>query len=324
MEFLRGLLYSLTSNEKTVTFAVLAIALMAGLMMAMALFYLISGTYSPIRRQINRMRTSSDSSPSEANYQHYLESTLTKVGGSSMFKQALKKDQENRKLLIHAGYHSENALKIYYAIRLLALLLGIGLASLVMKLFPDLSSMMTVYLILLTVGGCFILPGIILTKLANSRMRKLRKHFPDALDLLVVCCESGLGLLESFQRVSNELKAVHPYLAHELGLVVKKVKVGIPLSQALDEFGHRTGLEDIRGLNSVIVQSIKLGTGVAETVRVYAEEYRDKRLQAAEEMAAKVGVKMVFPMMVCIWPSFFIVAIGPAVLKVMEVWDKAF
>lgn len=324
MEYLRGLLYSLTSNEKTVTFAVLAIALMAGLMMAMALFYLISGTYSPIRRQINRMRAATEGAPAEVNYRHYLESTLTKVGGSSLFQHALKKDQETRKLLIHAGYHSENALKIFYAIRLLALLVGVGLGALMMKLFPDLSTMLSVYVILLTVGGCFILPGIILTKLANRRMRNLRKYFPDALDLLVVCCESGLGLLESFQRVSNELKAVHPYLAHELGLVVKKVKVGIPLSQALDEFGHRTGLEDIRGLNSVIVQSIKLGTGVAETVRVYADEYRDKRLQAAEEMAAKIAVKMVFPMMVCIWPSFFIVAIGPAVLKVMEVWDKAF
>ncbi len=324
MEYLRGLLYSLTSNEQTVTYAVLAIALMAGLMMAMALFYLVTGTYSPIRRQIQRMRVSAAGSPEEANYRRHLESTLTRVGGSSLFHQALKKDQETRKLLIHAGFHSENALKIYYAVRLLSLLIGVGLASLVMKLFPELSTMVSVYVILLMVGGFFILPGLLLTRLAKSRMRKLRKYFPDALDLLVVCCESGLGLLESFQRVSNELKAVHPYLSQELGLVVKKVKVGIPLSQALEQFGHRTGLDDIRGLNSVIVQSIKLGTGVAETIRVYADEYRDKRLQAAEEMAAKIAVKMVFPMMVCIWPSFFIVAIGPAVLKVMEVWDKAF
>ena len=96
------------------------------------------------------------------------------------------------------------------------------------------------------------------------------------------------------------------------------------MQEALHEFSERTGLEDIRGLNSVIVQSLRLGTGIAETLRVYSEEYRDKRLQAAEENAAKVGVKMVFPMMACIWPSFFIVAIGPAILKVMAVWDKAF
>ncbi|MBD3586555.1 type II secretion system F family protein [Salinimonas sp. HHU 13199] len=324
MEYLRGLLYSFTSNENTVTMAVLGIALMAGLMLAMAMFYLISGTYSPIRRQIQRMRSVNVEAPAEPNYKHYLESTLTRVGGSSLFQKALQKDQDTRKLLIHAGYHSENALKIYYSLRLLSLLIGVALAMIIFRLFPDLSTMVSVYVILLIVGGFFILPGIVLTKLAASRMRKLRRYFPDALDLLVVCCESGLGLLESFQRVSNELRAVHPYLAHELGLVVKKVKVGIPLSQSLEEFGHRTGLEDIRGLNSVIVQSIKLGTGVAETIRVYADEYRDKRLQAAEEMAAKIAVKMLFPMMVCIWPSFFIVAIGPAMIKVMEVWDKAF
>ncbi|MCU7554867.1 type II secretion system F family protein [Alteromonas sp. ASW11-19] len=324
MEYLRGLLYSLTTNEQTVKMAVLAIALLAGLMMAMALFYLISGTYSPIRQQIQRLRASSDGIDMSSSYQNYLEATLNKVGNHRFFAKTIHKDKDNRKLLIHAGFHSENALKVYYAIRLLALLFGIGLASLVHKLFPDQSAMVSVYLIILIVGGCFILPGIVLARLAEKRMRKLRKHFPDALDLLVVCCESGLGLLESFQRVSRELKAVHSELSHELGLVVKKVKVGIPLSKALEEFGHRTGLDDIRGLNSVIVQSIKLGTGVAETVRVYADEYRDKRLQAAEEMAAKIAVKMIFPMMVCIWPSFFIVAIGPAILKVMEVWDTAF
>ncbi|MEH6453809.1 MAG: type II secretion system F family protein, partial [Psychromonas sp.] len=160
--------------------------------------------------------------------------------------------------------------------------------------------------------------------LANSRMKTLRRFFPDALDLLVVCCESGLGLLESFQRVAKELEYAHPILGHELNLVCSKVRAGYSMQDALHEFSERTGLEDIRGLNSVIVQSLKLGTGIAATLRMYADEYRDKRLQEAEEQAAKLGVKMIFPMMFCIWPSFFIVAVGPAVLKVMAVWDKAF
>lgn len=324
MEYLRGLVYSVTGNDKMVTLAILAIALMAGLMLAMAIFYLITGAYSPIRRQLQRMRAVAQPAEADHNYKDYLENSLSKIGGNSLFSHAAKKDDANRKLLIHAGFHSENALKVYYGLRILAVLVGVSLAVFVVRFFPDLNTLITVYLIMLLVGGFYILPGIILSRVAANRMRNLRRYFPDALDLLVVCCESGLGLLESFQRVSNELKAVHPYLAHEIGLVVKKVKVGIPLSQALEEFGHRTGLDDIRGLNSVIVQSLRLGTGIAETIRVYADEYRDKRLQAAEEMAAKIGVKMIFPMMVCIWPSFFIVAIGPAMLKLMEVWDKAF
>jgi Flp pilus assembly protein TadC len=194
----------------------------------------------------------------------------------------------------------------------------------IVKLFPGLSPLVTIYVFACTIGLTYILPALILHKLAKKRMQSLRKFFPDALDLLIVCCEAGLGLLEAFQRVKSELEFVHPSLAHEIGLVCSKVRVGLSMQQALQEFSDRTGLEDIRGLNSVIVQSLKLGTGVAESIRIYAEEYRDKRLQAAEENAAKLGVKMIFPMMFCIWPSFFIVAIGPAVLKVMNVWEKAF
>ncbi|MCW8109352.1 type II secretion system F family protein [Alteromonas ponticola] len=324
MESLLSFVQTFTRDEQLINYAVLGIALLAGLTFAIALFYIISGMYSPIKRKVDTLRNETTAAAGEPNYHAYLESTLTKVGNSKVFASALKRDKATRTLLIHAGFHSENALKVYYAIRLFSLLLGVGVAFLINTQFTDLSTMISLYLILAVIGGFFILPGIVLGKLAASRMGKLRKCFPDALDLLVVCCESGLGLLESFQRVSKELRAVHPYLAEELSLVVKKVKVGIPLAQALEEFGHRTGLDDIRGLNSVIVQSIRLGTGVAETVRVYAEEYRDKRLQAAEEMAAKVAVKMVFPMMVCIWPSFFIVAIGPAVIKVVQVWDLAF
>ena len=166
--------------------------------------------------------------------------------------------------------------------------------------------------------------AFVLQRIANRRMQELRKHFPDALDLLIVCCEAGLGLLEAFQRVNNELAFTQPRLSEEIGLVCSKVRVGVSMQQALQEFSDRTGLADIKGLNSVIVQSLRLGTGVASTIRIYAIEYRDKRLQQAEENAAKLGVKMIFPMMCCIWPSFFIVAVGPAVLKVMNVWDKAF
>ena len=188
----------------------------------------------------------------------------------------------------------------------------------------SLSNTAAIYIVVLIVGIAYLLPGMILSKLATRRMNDLRKYFPDALDLLVVCCEAGLGLLESFQRVSRELQLSHPNLAYELGLVCSKVRYGLSLQQALQEFSNRTGLEDIKGLNSVIVQSLRLGTGVASTIRIYSDEYREKRLQAAEEQAAKLGVKMIFPMMCCIWPSFFIVAIGPAVLNVLKVWGDAF
>jgi tight adherence protein C len=226
--------------------------------------------------------------------------------------------------MIHAGFHSENALALFNGIRLISLLVAAVASIISLKLLPDLSGIETIYLFGLFFGVAFYMPSMALKYLANRRMKLLRSSFPDALDLLVVCCEAGLGLLAAMQRVARELAISHPDLAGELELVCSKVRVGLTVKAALEEFIERTGLDDVKGLTSAISQSIRLGTGIAETLRVFSDEYRDKRLQAAEEQAAKLGVKMIFPMMCCIWPSFFIVAIGPAVLKVMAVWDQAF
>jgi len=325
MEYLQGLLQSFMTNKVLVEWVIYIIAATAGVTLALAFYNLFSGIYSPVKAQINKLKKQPTSTTySQEDYSSTLEHNLDKLNYVPLINNSFSGDKATRKLLIHAGFHSTNALKIFNAIKLISLLGGVVVAIAVVKLSSSLSLFVTLYIFAAIVGLTYILPAIILHRLANHRMKELRKFFPDALDLLIVCCEAGLGLLEAFQRVKNELAFVHPALSHEIGLVCSKVRVGLSMQQALQEFSDRTGLEDIRGLNSVIVQSLRLGTGVAETIRVYADEYRDKRLQAAEENAAKLGVKMIFPMMCCIWPSFFIVAIGPAVLKVMNVWDKAF
>jgi len=325
MEYIQGLLLSFTNNKVMVEWLIYIVAATAGVTLAMAFYYLFSGIYSPVKAQIDKLTHQPISAThTQEDFSSTLEHNLDKIKHIPLINNSFSGDKSTKKLLIHAGFHSTNALKLFNAIKLISLLFGILISIAVVQLSGGLSPLVTIYVFAFIVGLSYILPSLILHKLANRRMKELRKFFPDALDLLIVCCEAGLGLLEAFQRVKNELDFVHPELAHELGLVCSKVRVGLSMQQALQEFSDRTGLEDIRGLNSVIVQSLRLGTGVAETIRVYADEYRDKRLQAAEENAAKLGVKMIFPMMFCIWPSFFIVAIGPAVLKVMNVWDKAF
>ncbi len=325
MEYIQGLLLSFTNNKAMVEWLIYIVAATAGVTLAMAFYYLFSGIYSPVKAQIDKLtKQPLSATHTQEDFSSTLEHNLNKLNNLPLISNSFSGDKSTKKLLIHAGFHSTNALKLFNAIKLMSLLSGILISIAVVQLSGGLSLLVTIYVFAFIVGLSYILPSLILHKLANRRMKELRKFFPDALDLLIVCCEAGLGLLEAFQRVKNELDFVHPELAHELGLVCSKVRVGLSMQQALQEFSDRTGLEDIRGLNSVIVQSLRLGTGVAETIRVYADEYRDKRLQAAEENAAKLGVKMIFPMMLCIWPSFFIVAIGPAVLKVMNVWDKAF
>ncbi|MDX2320339.1 MAG: type II secretion system F family protein [Moritella sp.] len=316
---------SFITDADQMKWAVYLIAGLTGITLAIALSSLASGLYSPVKHQLNKLSKESQPSPDLAKeYESSLEHNIDKLNHIPFINKHYQGDSSTKKLLIHAGFHSQDALKIFNSIKLLLLLASGGIVAILSHQIFSYSTTASAYIIAIVLGVAYLLPGIILKKMANRRMADLRKYFPDALDLLIVCCESGLGLLESFQRVAKELKLAHPYLAYELNLVCSKVRYGLTLQQALKEFSDRTGLEDIRGLNSVIVQSLRLGTGVAATIRIYSDEYREKRLQIAEENAAKLGVKMIFPMMCCIWPSFFIVAIGPAVLQVMNTWGDAF
>jgi tight adherence protein C len=322
MDYLIALFNELLGNQEYAEWAIYVLAAMAGVTLALSISFLISGIYSPIRRRLQNMNNDGEKGLEERDeVNKTLEHGIGKLGKLPYLNLS---NNETRRLLIHAGLHSDNALAVFSAARLLLLFIGAILTIIVLQIFPNASGFIMAYIVFFIMGTAFMTPSLILTAMARSRMRSLRVGFPDALDLLVVCCEAGLGLMAALQRVAKVLSLSHPSLASELDLVCKKVRAGLSIKVALNEFTERTGLEDIKGLNSAISQSIRLGTGIAETLRVFSDEYRDKRLQQAEEQAAKIAVKMIFPMMFCIWPSFFIVAVGPAVLKVMKVWGQAF
>ncbi|WP_299792514.1 type II secretion system F family protein [uncultured Shewanella sp.] len=321
MDYLIGLFGSLFDDPEHIKWAIFGVAGIAGVMFAMSIAFLISGIYSPIRQKLKIINKEETQLQQQTDINSTIEHGIGNIAKQSPLNLS---NDETRRLLIHAGLHSENAMAIFSSIRLILFLISAIASIAVLSMFPDLSTVMSVYIVALLIGGAYLLPSLVLQNIAGRRMRRLRTGFPDALDLLVVCCEAGLGLMAAMQRVARELALSHPSLASELELVCSKVRAGLTVKVALQEFTDRTGLEDIKGLNSAISQSIRLGTGIAETLRVFSDEYRNKRLQEAEEQAAKMAVKMIFPMMLCIWPSFFIVAVGPAVLKVMKVWGQAF
>ena len=128
----------------------------------------------------------------------------------------------------------------------------------------------------------------------------------------------GLGLAPALQRVADEIGVSHPELGEELGLVNAEIRAGVERGQALKNLADRTGLQDIRGLTALLVQTMRFGTSVADALRVYADEFRDKRTQSAEEQAAKISTKMIFPLVLCLFPSFFLVAVGPAVIGLID------
>jgi tight adherence protein C len=224
--------------------------------------------------------------------------------------------------LIQAGFRSPEALRNFYGIKaVLAMSLPIVLLV-AARWVPQVSmSAIAFFAVLFSFIGVR-LPDYVLGHLRAKRIRRLRNGLPDALDLLVVCVESGLGLTPAIERVARELEFSHTELAQELALVNAEMRAGVERPVALRNLAARTGVDDINGLVGLLVQTIRFGTSVAEALRVYSEEFRDKRMQKAEEQAAKIGTKMIFPLVLCLFPSFFIVAIGPAVLRIIAAFKQ--
>jgi tight adherence protein C len=165
-----------------------------------------------------------------------------------------------------------------------------------------------------------IAPSYFLDKRVVRQQAYLRKALPDAIDLLVVCTEAGLGLNAALIRTALALADFHPALAEELLLVNSEIRAGVDRNQALLNLAQRTGLDDIKSLVAVLGNSLRFGASVAHTLRIYSEEFRDKRMQKADEEAAKLSTKMIFPLAFCFMPGFFIVALGPTIVHIFALW----
>jgi tight adherence protein C len=226
-----------------------------------------------------------------------------------------------RQKLLFAGFKSTSALTSYYGAKLGFSATLMILWLLATPFMPSLTSGRVMFFGLAAGFIGMILPGMWLDRKVQSRHHRLRCGFPDALDLLTVCVESGLGLQQALQRVADELEVSHPELASEIAQVTAQMRAGVERESALRSLATRTGLDDVRGLVGLLVQTLRFGTGIADALRVYSEEFRDKRMQRAEEAAAKLGTKLIFPLVLCLFPSFFVVAIGPAVIRIMEAFS---
>ena len=237
-----------------------------------------------------------------------------------LFEPGKEGEREGFRLrLVQAGFRSPAALGIVFSAKvLLALLVPVGAYYLTPLLFDKPGMIEYLAMIL---GGAFVgslIPDFYLHRRFEARKGRLLEGLPDALDLLVTCTEAGLGLNAAMERVVEQLPASSPDLAFELGQVNAEIRAGIDRSAALKNLGLRTGVDEIHGLVSLISHSTRLGTGVANTLRIYADEFRDRRMQRAEELAATVGTKLLFPLVLCMFPCFFIVAVGPAVIAVLK------
>lgn len=219
--------------------------------------------------------------------------------------------------LIRGGFRSENAVAVFFGLRIFTTFLMLIISLAIEARMPD----NTVMRIMMLVSGCaagWILPGFFLEKRIAKRQELLRLSLPDALDLLVVSVEAGLGLDQAIQHVARELQVSHPELSEEMSLVTLEMRAGKRRSEALRNFAERTGEPEVRKLMAILIQNDRFGTSMGESLRNHSDFMRTQRRQQAEERAGKVGVKLVFPIFFFILPSMLIVAAGPGLLQIFK------
>ncbi len=219
--------------------------------------------------------------------------------------------------LIRAGIRNENALKILYGAKFVC---GVSF-PLLMALAVSASSAETsnkIFGVLGAAAAGFFLPNEYVRRMAQKRQKEIARGLANSLDLLVVCVESGLGLDQAILQVSKELEHAHPEISEEFGFVNLELKAGKRRVDALRNLAERTGVDDLKKLVAVLIQADRFGTGVAQSLRAHSDFMRVQARQVAEEKAAKLGVKLIFPIFFCILPSLFVVTVGPVAVKIMR------
>jgi tight adherence protein C len=240
---------------------------------------------------------------------------IKKLG--NMIPQSPKDVTVMQRRLIRAGIRNPSALKLLYGAKLA---LGVALPLLTAVSIAGTSSDTgNKFAAILAAGAVgFFGPNEYVRRLASKRQKEISKGLANALDLLVVCVESGLGLDQAILQVSKELDHAHPEISEEFGFVNLELKAGKRRVEALRNLAERTGVEDLKKLVAVLIQADRFGTGVSQSLRAHADFMRIQARQVAEEKAAKLGVKLIFPIFFCILPSLFVVTVGPVAMKIVR------
>jgi len=222
-----------------------------------------------------------------------------------------------RRRLVRAGWRAPNAIRLLYGVKAaLAVLLTLGALAAVAR--SPLTSDKRVIAVGFALFVGYFGPNEFLRYASKRRQRNITRGLPNALDLLVVCVESGLGLDQAILQVSKELKHAHPEISEEFGLINLELKAGKGRVEALRNLADRTNSDDLKKLVAVLIQADRFGTSIAQSLRGHADYMRVQARQVAEEKAAKLGVKLIFPIFFCILPTLFVVTVGPMIIRVMR------
>lgn len=283
-------------------------------LIATGLIYALSGGSVAVSERLGRLaRTPGPDKPTSIRQSSRQFADKILAGIAQYLPASREQAAEGDPKLIMAGFRRPEAASAFAAARVVTIVALVGLVY-----FTGLYENNPFVLFLASIAAGFILPDFWLGRRIKSRQQSLRLALPDALDLLVICMEAGLGIDQALMYISQELRTAHPDLCEEFDLVNAEMHIGKTRIDALRSLATRTGVDDIQALVSTLIQTDRFGTSVAQSMRVHSDELRTKRRQRAEEMAAKTTIKMIFPLVLFIFPALFVVILGPAVIKMMH------
>jgi tight adherence protein C len=246
-----------------------------------------------------------------------IQHTGLSIGGVvEHFENVLPKSQAEVSVVLQrltrAGFRDESAVKIFYGSKVL-----VPIVLCVVAGVTGAANFSPFFIYILCLGLGFLVPDFWLGRRISKRQARIRRGLPDVLDLLIICIEAGLSLDQATARTSVELTAAQPELCDELRVVVLEQRAGRPRAEAWKHLAERTGVDCVRNLTTMLIQAEQFGTSIAKTMRVHGDTLRTQRVQAVEEAAAKATIKLLFPLVFFIFPSLFLVVLGPAFISIM-------
>ena len=239
--------------------------------------------------------------------------------GKTIFPKQSSDFSQLRPKFQKAGFRSQRAASVFWGLKaFLSLCFPISFFIIILNYPGTLILPLKIAMFCLLGLSGFLLPDVIINRIISKRSRSIFNAFPNSLDLMAVCVEAGMGLDSSLNRVAEEIEIDSKILSDELKLLNLELRAGKSRKQALEDFDMRTYLEDVKSFTTLLIQADKFGTSVAESLKVYSDTFRTKRYQRAEEIAARLPVKLIFPLVFFIFPSLFVVILGPAVIRIYE------
>ncbi len=302
-------------------FAISGITFLATLALVLLVAYVFVPARSEVANRLGNLWTSGSGAAAKQSVMKsqadLIEASVAKLG--SVFPLSPSQASRTQTMMVRAGYRNPDSVMVMRGIKILFPVLLV-----VVVYFTGLYRWNPLFVVMGTLIVGYLGPEFFLSRKISRRQSRLRKALPDALDLMVICIEAGLALDHAILRVAQELSVSHRELSQELQLVNLEMRVGKGRLEALRALGQRTGVEDIKALVAMLVQTDRFGTSVAQSLRVHSDDLRTKRRQRAEEMAAKTTVKIVPPLVLFIFPALMVVILGPAVITLIRQLGPAF